>query len=204
MENKNHWDNVFATKNSTEVSWTDVNALTIIDLINKIKLPKSAAIIDVGGGESFLAEALLKLGYKNIYVLDISEIAIKKAKQRLGVKANLIQWIVADITDFKTDIKFDFWNDRAVFHFFTNEKDIQKYVSTIESLLNNNGYFSLSTFSETGPQLCSGLKVKQYTEFEMVNLFKNKFEVIKCFKENHITPFNTTQNFQYCTFKFNK
>ncbi len=204
MENKTHWENVFATKNANEVSWTQENPASILSFLEEIKLPKTANIIDVGGGESFLAEILLNLGYQNIWVLDISEKALEKAKKRLGEKAHLINWIVSDITDFQTDggnnIKFDFWNDRAVFHFLTDEDSIKKYIKIIENSVNQNGHFLLGTFSENGPLKCSGLNIKQYSEEQMKITFEHSFKAIKCFTEAHKTPFDTIQNFQFCGF----
>lgn len=204
MDTKTHWENVFATKHANEVSWTQENPTTVLAFIEEIGLDKNTNIIDVGGGESFLAEKLLDKGFKNIWVLDISKNALTKAKERLGDRANLIHWVVADITEFKSDIKFDFWNDRAVFHFLTDEKQVEKYISIIENTMNESGYFLLGTFSENGPEKCSGLCIKQYSETAMKAAFRKNFEALNCFTEDHKTPFNTIQNFQFCKFQFNK
>ncbi|MCV9926759.1 class I SAM-dependent methyltransferase [Flavobacterium sp. LS1R49] len=201
MNNKKHWENVFATKTPNEVSWTQEYPKTAIDYIESLKLSKTANIIDVGGGDSNLADALLDKGFLNIWVLDISAAALERAKVRLGEKASLIHWIVSDITEFTPDIKFDFWYDRAVFHFLTDDENINKYVSIIENAINPNAHFLLGTFSENGPLKCSGLEIKQYSEKNMKDTFQESFETIKCFTEDHITPFNTTQNFQFCGFR---
>jgi 2-polyprenyl-3-methyl-5-hydroxy-6-metoxy-1,4-benzoquinol methylase len=200
MNNKQHWENVFTTKTPNEVSWTQEYPKTAIDYIEGLKLSKTANIIDVGGGDSNLVDALLEKGYLNIWVLDISETALEKAKMRLGEKANSVHWIVSDITEFTPDIKFDFWHDRAVFHFLTDNENIKKYTSIIANAVNPNGHFLLGAFSENGPLKCSGLEIKQYSEKEMKDTFQDNFEALKCFTENHITPFNTTQNFQFCGF----
>ena len=203
MENKKeHWENVFATKTETEVSWFQIYPKTSVEFLDLFKLPLDANIIDVGGGDSHFVDALLSKGYKNIYVLDISANAIERAKKRLGSnKANMVHWIVSDITDFEPKVKFDFWHDRAAFHFLTSEDKINKYVSIAENSINPNGYLILGTFSEQGPTKCSGLEIKQYNEASMSNRFEIKFERIKCITEEHITPFNTIQNFLFCSFK---
>jgi 2-polyprenyl-3-methyl-5-hydroxy-6-metoxy-1,4-benzoquinol methylase len=201
MNNKQHWENVFTTKTPNEVSWTQEYPKTAIDYIENIKLSKTANIIDVGGGDSNLVDALLDKGFLNIWILDISAAALEKTKTRLGEKANSVHWIVSDITEFIPDVKFDFWHDRAVFHFLTNDESINKYVSIISNAINPNGHFLLGTFSENGPLKCSGLEIKQYSEKNMKDTFQKSFETIKCFTEDHITPFNTTQNFQFCGFK---
>jgi ubiquinone/menaquinone biosynthesis C-methylase UbiE len=202
MENtKSHWENVFATKNPNEVSWTQEYPKTAMNHIESLELSKTANIIDIGGGDSNLVDALLDNGYENIWVLDISEFALERAKKRLGEKANRVHWIVSDITEFSTDIKFDFWHDRAVFHFLTQQENIDKYVALINNAIADNGNFLLGTFSENGPLKCSGLEIKQYSENNMRQTFNQSFDTVNCFTENHITPFNTNQNFQFCGFK---
>ena len=201
MENKQHWENVFSTKSPNEVSWTQVYPKTSMDYLEALQLPKTANIIDVGGGDSNLVDALLEKGYKNIWVLDISVTALEKAKKRLGDKAKNIHWIVSDITEFETNIKFDFWHDRAVFHFLTDETSISKYVEIVSNAVSANGNFLLGTFSKDGALKCSGLEIKQYSEVSMKETFSDSFEAVKCFTEDHITPFNTIQNFQFCGFK---
>ena len=199
--NKSHWENVFATKQPNEVSWTQKYPKTAIDYLENLNLSKTANIIDVGGGYSNLADALLEKGYQNIWVLDISEFALERTKKRLGDKAHLIHWVVSDITEFKPEVKFDFWYDRAVFHFLTDVECISKYVAIVSNAMADNGKFLLGTFSENGPLKCSGLEIKQYSENTMKQTFSKNFEAIKCFTENHTTPFDTTQNFQFCGFK---
>ena len=202
MENtKSHWENVFATKNPNEVSWTQEYPKTAMNHIESLELSKTANIIDIGGGDSNLVDALLDNGYENIWVLDISEFALERAKKRLGKKANKVHWIVSDITEFSTDIKFDFWHDRAVFHFLTQQENIDKYVALINNAIADNGNFLLGTFSENGPLRCSGLEIKQYSENAMRQTFNQSFQAVNCFTENHTTPFNTIQNFQFCGFK---
>jgi 2-polyprenyl-3-methyl-5-hydroxy-6-metoxy-1,4-benzoquinol methylase len=200
-QNKQHWENVFSTKSPNEVSWTQDYPTTSMNYLENLNLSKTANIIDVGGGDSNLIDALLEKGYQNIWVLDISEAALEKAKKRLGEKANKVHWIVSDITEFNTAIKFNFWHDRAVFHFLTDAISIEKYVTLVGKSIAENGNFLLGTFSENGPLKCSGLEIKQYSENTMKNTFMEKFNTVKCFTENHLTPFKTIQNFQFCGFK---
>ena len=87
-EKKQHWEKVFETKNPDEVSWTESYPTTSMALINNLNIDKTLPIIDIGGGESFLAEELMKEGFKDISVLDISEKALERAQKRLGKKAN--------------------------------------------------------------------------------------------------------------------
>ena len=198
---KEHWENVFTTKQETEVSWFQPYPKTSIEFVKLFNLPFEANIIDIGGGDSHFVDALLEEGYQNIWVLDISENALSRAKKRLGEKANKVNWVVSDIIDFIPTVTYDFWHDRAAFHFLTTEENINKYVGIAEKGIKTNGILVLGTFSETGPTKCSGLEIKQYSETSMSSRFELSFDRVKCITEEHQTPFNTTQNFLFCSFK---
>jgi SAM-dependent methyltransferase len=198
---KEHWENVFANKQETEVSWFQPYPKTSIEFVKLFDLPLDANIIDIGGGDSHFVDALLEEGYKNIWVLDISENALSRAKKRLGDNANKVNWVVSDIIDFIPPVEFDFWHDRAAFHFLTTEENMNKYVVIAERGIKARGVLILGTFSETGPTKCSGLEIKQYSETSMSSRFELSFDRVKCITEEHQTPFNTTQNFLFCSFK---
>lgn len=200
MENrKEHWEKVYSTKQPHEVSWTQELPKTSLDFVHSFNLPKTASIIDIGGGDSKLVDYLLDEGFENISVLDISATAIEKAKQRLGDKATKVNWIVSDVTEFKPSSTYDCWHDRATFHFLTTTTDINTYLTTAKQAV--TGFMAIGTFSDKGPKKCSMLDVHQYTEDELQQQLTDGFEKLKCVTEDHTTPFNTTQNFLFCSFK---
>jgi ubiquinone/menaquinone biosynthesis C-methylase UbiE len=202
MENqKNHWEKIYSTKQPNEVSWTQEVPKTSLDFIHNANLSKSASIIDIGGGDSKLVDYLLAEGFENITVLDISEQALERAKQRLGDKAQKVNWIATNIMEFEPPNAYDLWHDRAAFHFLTTEPQIVKYLSTARKAVKENGVVTIGTFSTDGPKKCSGLDIKQYSEETLTSELQNGFEKIKCVTEDHTTPFNTTQNFLFCSFK---
>jgi len=141
------------------------------------------------------------LGYEDITVLDISEKAIDRARQRLGDKADKVKWIVEDITHFVPTESYDFWHDRAAFHFLTSEDDIAGYLKKVKENINPDGILVIGTFSEQGPKKCSGIEIKQYSELSLTNQFKDYFNKINCHSVNHRTPSDTTQNFVFCSFR---
>jgi SAM-dependent methyltransferase len=195
---KEHWETVYATKTPQEVSWTQEKPRISLDFIASFQLDKSASIIDIGGGDSLLVDFLLDLGYTNISVLDISAHAIERAKVRLGDKARLITWIVSDINDFEPTEMYDLWHDRAAFHFLTNPEDIERYVKLVSNQAKN---LVVGTFSTNGPLKCSGLEITQYDENELSELLgSHGFEVQTTKREDHMTPFGTTQNFVFASF----
>jgi len=200
-DRKRHWDNIYENRAPDEVSWYQDTPETSLDFVKKVKLPKTASIIDIGGGESFLVDYLLEQGYKNITVLDISDAAIRHARQRIGDQAKLINWVVTDIVNFKPDRKLDFWHDRATFHFLTMEDEIERYKELVSKYIKPGGYMVIGTFSDLGPQRCSGLEIHQYSEALIERLFLENFKKIECVKVDHITPYNTIQNFLFCLFR---
>jgi ubiquinone/menaquinone biosynthesis C-methylase UbiE len=199
MTTKNHWDTVYKTKDPNQRSWTEDVPKTSLEFIHSFNLKKSSKIIDVGGGDSKLVDYLLEEGFKNITVLDISEAALDRAKKRLGKKASKINWVISDVTKFNPDSTFDVWHDRATFHFLTTKNQVAKYLDAARRSV--KGYLTIATFSENGPDKCSGLETKQYSEQTLTAELQNGFEKLRCITEDHKTPFDTKQNFLFCSFK---
>lgn len=202
MENrKSHWENVFSTKGEKEVSWYQQKPETSLQFFTENNIPKDAKIIEVGGGHSYLIDNLLDLGYTDVTILDISKNAIERLKKRLGEKASKVKFIISDVVEFFPDEKYDVWHDRASFHFLTSDEDIQKYKNLVSNSLNEKGLLFLGAFSENGPLKCSGLEITQYSESKIQSVFGNSFSVENCFTEDHQTPFDTVQNFIFCSLK---
>lgn len=201
FDRKKHWETIYQTTQLNEVSWYQSTPETSLDFIKHFNVPTSAKIIDIGGGDSFLVDHLLDKGYQDITVLDISEAAIERAKKRLGERAEKVKWIVADAADFQPTVKYDFWHDRAAFHFLTDEQEISNYLETAQHSIKPKGVLVLGTFSKQGPKKCSGIEIKQYSENSMTKRLKSFFEKIKCITIDHKTPFDTIQNFVFCGFR---
>ena len=198
---KQHWENVYETKADQEVSWYQESPTTSLELITSLHLEKNAPIIDIGGGNSNLAAELLKDGYTNLSVLDISSNSLERTKDKLGKEADEIQWVVSDVLDFQPKQQFRLWHDRATFHFLTAERDIKKYINIVTRIVKKGGFLIIATFSTSGPKKCSGLDITQYSREKLKTLFGKEFELMKTFEEIHSTPFQTEQNFIYTLFR---
>ncbi len=146
ISRKEHWEKVYQTKQPHEVSWTQELPKTSLDFVHSFHLPKSASIIDIGGGDSKLVDCLLEEGYAHISVLDISEKAIEKAKLRLGEKANKVNWIVSDVTEFQPTESYDCWHDRATFHFLTGSDEVNSYLTTARKAILPGGGMIIGHF----------------------------------------------------------
>ena len=198
---KQHWEAIYQTKAFEQVSWYQETPTTSLDFLKQFSVATSAKIMDVGGGDSYLVDNLLQLGYEDITVLDISATALEKAKQRLGDRAGKVKWVVADAATYKPTEQYDFWHDRAAFHFLTQEQDIETYIQTVRNSITPSGVLVIGTFSENGPTKCSGIEIKQYSESSLTTRLKKFFEKIRCITVDHATPFNTIQNFVFCSFR---
>ena len=199
MDNKKHWENIYQKKEIDGVSWYQKIPSESLQLIKKYSSSNSDKIIDVGCGKSFLADNLLELNYTNISLLDISSNALTEVKDRLQNRS--LNFIESDILNFNSNDKYDIWHDRAVFHFITDHEGIEKYISLCNKHINNHGVLIIGTFAEDGPLKCSGLEIKRYSIDQILDLFKETFELVESFKILHKTPFDTQQSFSFCVLR---
>ena len=199
MDKKQHWEQIYTTKASDNVSWFQEHAGQSLALIHNTGLAKSAAIVDVGGGASKLVDELTEEGYSDLTVLDLSLAALDVARQRLGRHAEYIDWMLGDITNVELPTnRFDIWHDRAVFHFLTDPADRQAYVEQVMRAVRPDGHVIIATFAEDGPEKCSGLPVVRYKPETLHATFGDNFTLVHHQKEAHNTPFGTVQQFVYC------
>jgi len=199
MDSRSHWENVYSAKAPDAVSWYRPHLEKSIEIIEKTAPDRSTSIIDIGGGESTLVDDLLARGYEDLTVLDISSTAIEVAQQRLGDAAKMVKWIAGDITNVNLPSQsYNFWHDRAVFHFLTTSDQRSAYVRQVEKAVRSGGNLLISTFGPEGPTKCSGLEVMRYDADSLHREFGMRFRLLDSFKEVHHTPFGTTQQFLYC------
>ena len=198
---KSHWENIYSSKKEDGVSWFQEHPKTSIDLIEKYSTDKSISIIDIGSGRSKILKNLIENEYDDLTYLDISQEACSKSKISLGNKQDLVQWHVANVLDFNTEKNFSIWHDRAVFHFLTSKEDKEKYKQVALQNILKGGFLILGTFSENGPEKCSGLNISRYSTESLKEIFSPEFKMIESFTIDHKTPFNTTQNFLFSIFK---
>jgi len=199
MPSKDHWERVYTAKPVTAVSWYQDHAAQSLQLIRGTGVPRSAAVIDVGGGASTLVDDLLDDGWHKLTVLDLSAAALQAARQRLGPRAQTVHWLEANITEVQLPRHaYDVWHDRAVFHFLTADADRRAYVTAVQRAVKPGGHVIVATFAEDGPTQCSGLPVMRYTPTELHAQFGDAFSLLKQEREEHHTPGGAVQKFIYC------
>ncbi len=194
---RNHWDKVYTRKAENEVSWFEDVPAVSLELIAAAGATRHSSIIDVGGGASRLADALLAAGFDAVSVLDISPAALESAKARLGPRADRVTWLVADVTRWDPDRTYDVWHDRAAFHFLVKPEDQAAYVERLTKGIAPDGAVIIGTFALDGPQMCSGLPVQRYDGATLAKTLGRSFELIETRRHQHRTPANAVQNFQF-------
>jgi len=199
MTRREHWDRIYGKASPEGVSWYRPHLERSIEFIEGARLAKDAAILDVGAGPSTLVDDLLERGYENVTVLDISRAALVTARERLGARAARVTWIEGDITELELPPSaYDFWHDRAVFHFLNQPDARRRYISAVRRALKPAGHIVVATFGHAGPETCSGLDVMRYDAEELHGAFGGEFTKISGATEIHTTPWGSQQEFVYC------
>ncbi len=201
-DQQSHWERIYRKRRPEELSWFQQKPERSLGMIEQLSLPRSAAIIDVGGGASSLVDFLLQQGWQDLTVLDISGAALQQARARLGKQAQRISWIEADITRFSSERRYTLWHDRAVFHFLTDEADRRNYMEVLTKSLEPGGYLLMATFAKDGPQKCSGLNVVQYCPESLASELGKPFSLKESQRETHTTQGGVEQRFVYCLFQY--
>src|SRR5690606_14737754 len=134
-----------------------------LGLVERAGLAPNDLILDAGGGASTFVDSLLDRGHANVAVADISSVALGRVQERLGVRAPLVRWLQADLSDPTslrdvTDVAL--WHDRAVLHFLTDEAEREAYSAIVNRVVRPGGFVVLAAFSLTGAPKCTGLPVR--------------------------------------------
>jgi SAM-dependent methyltransferase len=198
VDPKTHWNQVYSSRMSDELSWYQREPLQSLMLLAEAGLDSESSIIDIGAGDSTLVDALLERGFRRVTVLDISGAALDRAKARLGARASEITWIEADVT--RADLPanaYSAWHDRALFHFLVDPKDRERYVLAAHQALRPGAILIIATFAPDGPTSCSGLMVARYDAHGLAVAFGEGFELLRSMREVHETPTGSEQHFTY-------
>ncbi|UWR09541.1 trans-aconitate 2-methyltransferase [Ruegeria sp. B32] len=200
-DRKTHWDTVYGAKSEDQLSWHQDDPKVSLDLIGLAGVTAKSSVIDIGGGTSRLAGALLEKGLRDVTVLDLSPVALQAAHDRLGPAGDAVTWIAADITQWTPDRKYDLWHDRAVFHFLVDPMDRAAYLDTLAQAVVAGGHAIIATFAPDGPETCSGLPVARYESGQISEMLGNDFALVADRRHSHHTPWGAIQSFQYSLFR---
>jgi SAM-dependent methyltransferase len=200
IERQSYWENVYATKSESSVSWFEEAPILSMALIERATDARGA-VIDIGAGASRLSEALLDAGFADVACLDLSTEAMGIARKRLGERGGRVRWIVADAARWSPDRQYDVWHDRAAFHFLTKPADQARYASILHEALVPGGVAVIGTFAPDGPERCSGLPVTRHDSASLSAILGAGFTLLWDGRHAHRTPAGAIQNFQFSIFQ---
>ena len=189
-----HWDDTYAGREVDEVSWFQAEPHDSLELIDALDIDRDLPVIDIGGGASSLVDRLVARGFTDLTVLDVSEVALRVARTRLGDDPK-VEWITSDVLEWEPERPYGLWHDRAVFHFLIDPTDRAAYLATMRAAV-PSGAVVLATFAPDGPDTCSGLPVARYDPDDLAGLLEG-FDVIETRREVHVTPWGTEQPFSF-------
>jgi len=201
MDRKEHWQRVFTTKGEQDVSWFEALPATSLEMMESAGLGPETCVLDVGGGDSRLVDALASRGLDCLAVLDVSGAALHRAQQRLGDLAGAFTWIESDVTAAWSLKPMDIWHDRAVFHFLTTTDERAAYRAHLRETVKPGGAVIIATFATDGPERCSGLPVARYSAETLAEELGAEFAFVEARRHEHQTPWGATQPFVYARFR---
>ena len=199
----NHWNKAYKKNTTEKLGWFERKSQQSLDLIKETKLPKDAAIFNVGSGSSILIDNLLDEGYTNLIANDLSVESLRSLKKRVG-NLDKIQFFVDDLLNPKQINKLkniDLWNDRAVLHFFLKEQETNAYFSLLKQVLKPNGFVVIAVFNENGAEKCCGLPLKRYNLAMLQEQLGQEFKLLKSFNYTFINPYGGERPYIYTLFQ---
>jgi len=214
-----HWDTVYGTKATDEVSWFQRQPMTSQRLLTSVSSP-SGAVIDVGAGASTLVDTLLDTGWSDVTVLDVSAKALALVRDRVSDRVDRVSdrvgeqphdlprkrpgstsFVVADVLSWQPERTYDAWHDRAVFHFLVLPEQRDQYVATASRAVRSGGVLILGTFAADGPTQCSGLPTARYDADGLAAVFGPGFSLEHSEREEHRTPGGAVQPFTWAVLR---
>lgn len=198
-----HWNKVYTNAEIENLGWYENDPKESLELIEKCKLDKDAAIFISGAGATTLVDELLKRKYTNIIANDIAEAALISLKSRIG-RSEAVKFVIDDLTKPKKLQflpKIDLWIDRAVLHFFLKEEDQKSYFDILKQLVKPNGYVIIAAFNLKGAKKCSGLDVFNYDADMIANRLGNEFNLLTTFDHTYVMPSGGERPYVYTLFQ---
>ena len=188
-----HWDTVFATRPTNEMSWFEATHEFSLSLLSQ----QPGSVVDIGAGAGTLADELLGIGRLDITLLDISHEALALTRDRLGPTEGRVDYVVTDLLEWSPERHYDAWHDRAVFHFLTDPLDQESYVGTAARAVTHGGLLVLATFGPGGPTSCSGLPTTRHSSSHLAEIFAPAFSMVGSSLRVHHTPNDAEQQFTW-------
>jgi len=190
-----HWRSVYTSRPVTALSWYQEEPAMSLELLELLGVQPDEAVLDVGGGASFLVDRLLARGFTDVTVLDVAEPALAEVARRLGEdrRATLLH---GDLLEFRPARPYACWHDRAVLHFL-GEDELPRYREVLRQALAPGGSVVVAAFAPEGPESCSGLPVRRADPADLLRALGPGFVAVAARREEHRTPAGAIQPFTW-------
>lgn len=202
---KAHWNKKFDSSPLTQLGWYEARSTPSIQLVEACGVAHEALIADVGSGATSLIANLLELGYNNLLAIDISEVALEKARGLLtSQQAARVRWMCEDVTDPSAALqgeKIAVWHDRAAFHFLNEEPERQTYRSLAHKTIMPGGFLIVAAFALEGATHCSGLPVHRYSAASLEEYFGEWFQLVESLDYIYTMPSGDLRPYVYARFQ---
>ncbi|TFV97499.1 class I SAM-dependent methyltransferase [Algoriphagus kandeliae] len=197
----NHWDKAYLNSSEDQLGWFENDFSPSFRLINQCNLDSNDAVLLVGSGSSRLPDELLSNGLSELWVSEISEVALQEVKTRLGERIN---YRLGDILSSETlegvpSVKL--WFDRAVMHFFMEEKEQTSYFQNLKEKVRLGSYVIFAEFHLSGADKCSGLSVFRYDEKIYQERLGEEFILLDSFIHSYFMPSGQERPYIYALFQ---
>jgi cyclopropane fatty-acyl-phospholipid synthase-like methyltransferase len=157
---------------------------------------RSGSALDLGTGPGTQAIHLARRGF-DVTATDISEAAIRLAREKAREQGLEITWAQDDILDTRLGRQFDLIFDRGCFHVLNPERR-EDYVRTVSGLLKTGGHLFLKCFSplqpgEQGPY--------RFTSEQIREIFGDRLNVLSIKETVYQGTMDPLPRALFCTMK---
>jgi SAM-dependent methyltransferase len=145
------WEDIYRQNRPEDLPWFTTRLDPDVEQALKTFriTPKGGPVLDLGTGPGTAAIEFARRGFQ-VTALDVSETAIKGARQRAGDLGTKIEWVVSDVFAKSWDARFQLIHDRGLYHSLGAPLR-NRYADVVSSFLRPGGLLFLKTFSPEEP-----------------------------------------------------
>ena len=197
-----HWNRFYSSRAVDETGFWEEIPEPSLRLIDRCALGADEPIIDAGGGASRLVDCLIDRGFRNLTVVDISQVALDRLRQRVGDSTvRTIQADLASPTALDDLVGVALWHDRAVLHFLVEPRQRAAYGEVVRRVVRPRGFVALAAFALAGAQECSDLPVHNYDAAEFSEILGPEFALVESFDHLYVNRDGDPRPFVYALFR---
>jgi hypothetical protein len=112
-----------------------------------------------------------------------------------------VQWVTADILNWRPERRYQAWHDRAVFLFQVTPGQRLRYVRALDPATGPGSVAVFGCFAPDGPEQCSGLPVARYNPAQLAGELGGQWQLISQERQEHVTPAGAVQPFTWAALR---